>query len=120
MIGGLIGAYFTGFLTPYWCFGVYSIFGLAVMLSAFSITPALEVESDIEVELAMQIDGVNMGRRRTCCEEMRHNWKIVKNELKLKLYQRVMLFYVLLGITRPSFSDYLYYFKLDEANLSQF
>ena len=96
------------------------MFGLAVFLSAFSITAALEIESDIEVELAMQIDGVNMGRRRTFCEELRHNWKIVKNELKLRLYQRTMLFYLLLGLTRPSFSDYLYYFKLDVAHLSQF
>ena len=96
------------------------MFGLAVFLSAFSITAALEVESDIEVELAMQIDGVNMGRRRTFCEELRHNWKIVKNELKLRLYQRTMLFYLLLGLTRPSFADYLYYFKLDVAHLSQF
>ena len=86
IVGGIIGAYFTGFLTPYWCFGIYSIFGLAVFLSAFSITKALETESDIEVELAMQVDGVNVGRRRNCCEELRHNWKIVRNELKLKLY----------------------------------
>ena len=76
----------TGFLTPYWCFGIYAVFGIAVVLSAFSINPALEVENDIEIELAMRVDGVNVGRRRTCCEELGHNWKIVKNEFKLRLY----------------------------------
>ena len=118
IIGGLLGAYFTGFVSPYWCFGIYSIFGLAVFISAFFITPELENESDLEIEMAMQIDGVHVGRRRSCCEEFKHNWKIVKNELKLKVYQRTMLFYVCLGVTRPSFVDYLYYFKLDVVHLT--
>ena len=48
-----MGAYFTGFLSPYWCFGILAIFGLAVFVSAFSITSQLENESDIEIELAM-------------------------------------------------------------------
>lgn len=62
------------------------MFGLVVILSAFSIKPALEVESDIEIERAMRVEGVNLGRRRTCCEELGHNWRIVRNELKLRLY----------------------------------
>ena len=53
VFGGISGAYFTGFLTPYWCFGIYAGFGFFVFLSAFSITRELETESDIEVELAM-------------------------------------------------------------------
>ena len=51
MLGGICGAFMTGFLTPYWCFGVYAFFGLVVFISAFWITNALEVESDIEYEL---------------------------------------------------------------------
>lgn len=118
IFGGFAGAYFTGFLTPYWCFGIYAIFGCFVFLSAFSITRELETESDIEIELAMQIDGMNMGRRRTCLEEFRHNCKIVKNAFKLSLYQRVILFYLLVGLFKPNYMDYLYYFKLDVLHLT--
>ena len=118
IFGGISGAYFTGFLTPYWCFGIYAGFGFFVTLSAFSITCELETESDIEVELAMQVNGVNMGRRRSCWEEFRHNCKIVKNEFKLKIYQRVLLFYILYGVFKPNFTDYLYYFKLDVIKLT--
>ena len=42
------------------------------------------------------------------------------NEFKLKAYQRLMLFYLLLGITRPNFDEYMYFYKLDVANLTQF
>ena len=59
-----------------------------------------------------------MGRRRTCCEEFKHNWKIVKNEFKLRLYQRIILFYLICGLFKANFSDYLYYFKLDVIKLS--
>ena len=51
---------------------------------------------------------------------MQHNWKIVKNEFKLRLYQRVILFYFLYGLTNPNFTEFLYYFKLDVAKLTQF
>ena len=53
VIGGISSAYFLGYFSPYWCFGVYALFGFAVFLSAFWISRELEMESDIEVELAM-------------------------------------------------------------------
>ena len=113
VIGGLSGAFMTGFLTPYWCFGIYAIFGFAVFASAFSIKPEIENESDIELMLSME-----SGRTRNCCQEFIHNMKIVKQEFKLPLFQRTILFFFLMGITRPTFSEYLYYFKLDVAYLS--
>lgn len=108
----------TGFLNPYYCFGILGVLGISVVITALSIDTHLEVESDIEAELAMQVDGVNLGRRRTFCEELSHNWQIVKNEFKLPLYQRIILFYVLYGLTVPNFSEYLYYYKLNVAMLS--
>ena len=42
------------------------------------------------------------------------------NEFKLKLYQRILLFYLLFGLFRANFTDYLYYFKLDVIQLTQF
>ena len=37
---------------------------------------------------------------------------------KLRLYQRTILFYVLMGLTHPNFTEFLYYFKLDVAKLT--
>lgn len=108
----------TGYVNPYWCFGIVAIFGGVVIISAFSLTNQLENESDIEVELATQADGTM--RRRSFCEEIKHNWRIVKNMFKERLYQRILLFYLLYGITIPSFAEYLYYFKLEVAELTQF
>ena len=51
VFGGLSGAFMTGFLTPYWCFGIYAIFGFVVFASAFSIKPEIEIESDIDLML---------------------------------------------------------------------
>ena len=82
--GGLFGAYATGYLSPYWCFGVYTIFSVAIFASGFYITNQLEIESDIEVE--QQIESENIDRRRTCWEEFKHNWQIVKNEFKLRAF----------------------------------
>ena len=79
VIGGLFGAYATGYLSPYWCFGIYTIFSIAIFASGFYITNQLEIESDIEVELIA-------GRRRTCWEEFKHNWKTVMNEFKLRAF----------------------------------
>ena len=115
VFGGLSAAFMTGFLTPYWCFGIYSIFGFAVFASAFSIKADIENESDIELMLTME-----SGIRRNCWQEFVHNMKIVKQEFKLPLFQHTILFFFLMGITRPTFSDYLYFFKLDVAHLSQF
>ena len=61
VIGGLCAAFMTGFLTPYWCFGIYSVFGFAVFASAFSINTEIENESDIELMLTME-----SGIRRNC------------------------------------------------------
>ena len=113
VIGGLAGAFMTGFLTPYWCFGIYSVFGFAVFASAFSISKEIENESDIELLLSME-----SGQSRNCWQEFVHNAKIVKEEFKLPIYQRTILFFLLFGVTRPTFSEYLYYFKLDVAYLS--
>ena len=49
-MGGIMGAYFTGYMTPYWCFGVLTIFSLFVFMSAFLITAEMEMESDVEIE----------------------------------------------------------------------
>ena len=112
-MGGLFGAYMTGYLSPYWCFGLYAMFSIAIFVSGFYITNELETESDIEVDLSL-------GRPRTCWEEFKHNWKIVKNEFKLPAFYRLIIFFLLLGITKPMFTDYMYFFKLEEAKLTQF
>ena len=83
-MGGLTAAYFTSYLTPYWCLGIYSIFGFAIFVSAFAINPELEIESDLEYTAALGTDANGEPIRRSFCGEIKHNWKIVKNEFKLK------------------------------------
>jgi len=56
VVGGLTAAYFTSYLTPYWCLGIYSIFGFAIFVSAFAIDPQLETESDLEYTAALATD----------------------------------------------------------------
>jgi MFS family permease len=54
VVSGFASAYFTSFLTPYYCLGVYAAFGLAVFLSAFSVTQELEIEGDLEYTIALR------------------------------------------------------------------
>ena len=44
--GGLFGAYLTGMVSPFWCFGVTSMFGLLIFVSALFMHSGLEVDGD--------------------------------------------------------------------------
>ena len=123
IIGGINAAYMTGYVNPYWCFGIYTAFCFVVFITAYCMDPKLEYESELKLEQARQ-DEVNNGdtetrtTRRNCCQELSHNFKIMKEMLKLSIYWRVILFFVLFGLTIPNFDDFLYYWKLDVANLT--
>ena len=80
------------------------------MLSGFSVTRELEIEGDLEYTIALRTDENGDPIRRTFTEEVKHNWKIVKNEFKLSEYKRTLFFFVLMGLTAPNFMEWLYYF----------
>ena len=52
VLNGLAGAFMTGFLTPYWCFGICAIFGAVCFVTAFYLKSQVEFESDIATGLA--------------------------------------------------------------------
>ena len=58
----------------------------------------------------MTFNGVHIGRRRTFFEELRHNYHIVKHEFKMRLFQRTILFYILIGLTHCRFDEFMYYY----------
>ena len=107
---GLFGAYFTGFLNPRWCFGLIGAFGVVVLIAAFGLNSELEKESDLSLT----------NRPRTFTQEVRHNWRVVKNQFKLRLFWRTLLFFALIGVTRVNSQQFLYFWKLEVAGLSQF
>lgn len=118
--GGIVSAYLTGFVNPYWCFGYYAIFSVMVVITSWCLNPMLELESDFDAAMSMVVDGVFTGRRRTFCEELRHNYHIVKHEFKMRLFQRTMIFYIVVGATHCRFDDFMYYYKLNVLNFTQF
>lgn len=118
--GAAVAAFLTGFVNPYWCFGYYAIFSAFVIASACCLNMELEYESDFDVAMYCIVDGRYTGRRRKFCDELKHNYHIVKNEFKMRLFQRVMLFYVVLGLTHCRFDDFMYYYKLNVLGFTQF
>ena len=112
----------TGFLSPYWCFGLVTVFGFVIFATAFYLRAHVELESDVAAGMAeVQEDGsITVLRHRSFCEELCNNFRIVKNQFKLRLYQRTLLFFLLIGITRINYMEYMYYFKTEVAGLTQF
>ena len=50
IFGGLFGAYLTEMVSPFWCFGVTSLFGTLIFVSAIFMHKGLEVEGDYLAE----------------------------------------------------------------------
>ena len=59
--GGIVSAFLTGFVNPYWCFGYYAIFGVLVVISSLCLDPLLELENDFDLAMSMVVDGVYTG-----------------------------------------------------------
>lgn len=56
--------------------------------------------------------------RGTFCQELNKNYGIVKDCLKIREYQRTMMFFLLCGFTIPRFDDFMYYFKTEVVGFS--
>ena len=79
---------------------------LSLMMSS-----RVEIEGDFEVE-AMNTDfsstGIYLGR--TFSQELKHNWFVVKNALRIKILRSIYLYYILVAVTFPFFWNFMYYF----------
>ena len=51
-MNGVASAYVTGFLSPYWCFGIVTIFGVVIFGTAFTLKAHVELESDVAAGMA--------------------------------------------------------------------
>ena len=84
--GGFSGAYLTGYVNPYWCFAIYGLSGIAVMISALSMNKKMEIEGDFEAEEVIDVDPNRSGVRirRGFFKEVAHNFRIARNTLRVK------------------------------------
>jgi len=133
MIGGICAAFLTEFLNPYYCYVVYGLFGLFCVLNAYLLNPEIEEdedlpddnlavdavvnENDIEAEL---VESNPPAHRRTFCQELKHNYRIIKQTLKIPAMYNALLFFILQGFTVPSFGEFFYYFSTEVAGFTQF
>ena len=59
--------------------------------------------------------------RTTFCQEILHNFHVIRNALKgVRELQTTLLFYFLVGLTYPQIWNFLYYFTIEVAGISQF
>jgi len=122
IVGGLFGAYATGFVSPFLCFGILACFGLVVSICGCFMSPELELTGDVEAEqaLAHEHDEGREQRPRSCCQELSHNYRVVREALKTREMYRTILFFVIWGMVVPNYIEFMYFFKLDVVGFSQF
>lgn len=97
----------TGFINPYYCFGFIALWGPFIAYIGYKLDPKLDNESD----------DVNI---RSFFEELRHNYNAVKGALKVPAQYKILIYYMLLGFTVPSYVDYYYFYVTGIMNITQF
>ena len=121
LILGFTGAYMVSAYGPYSLFLTQSVAGLVTLLVSIMMSPQLEIEGDFEAEALVNIDPGRSGVRlqSTFSDEVKHNWNVVKNALKIKILREIYIYYVLVALTFPFLWNFMYYFQRDVAELSQ-
>lgn len=104
--GGLVASVLTGFVNPYVCFGVYSLFGLIVSFTSLKLSTEIEESGDFV--------------KRTFCEECKFTYTTIRDHIKEPALYRSLIYFILLGLTVPSFDEFMYYFMTEEVGFSQF
>ena len=109
-------------VSPFWCFGVTSLFGLLIFVSALYMHKGLEIEGDYIAEESINQDPNRSGVRiRTSfCEEIANNFYIACTAIKVKEFRNIFLWCLLSGLTVPTFGQYQYYFLQDELGIDKF
>ena len=85
------------------------------------MSPQLEIEGDFEAEALVNIDPSRSGVRlqTTFIQEVKHNFNVVKNALKINILRQIYIYYLLVSVTFPFLWNFMYYFQRDVAGLSQ-
>ena len=102
--GGIIGGLTTQYSHPKYLFLGYSLMGLLISYQGYSM--------NIEAEQTHENNPV----RQSLSENM---LTIIDAICRPEIFM-VLLFFLLDGITSPSFNDFTYYFLINEAKISKF
>ena len=111
--GGFCGSIAAAFLTesyePKYCFLYSCIMGFVIAFVAYRLNIQIEREGESD------LDG-----NRTLCQDIRRSAGEIKEACTMKEYYRVILYLTIGALCVPSFSQFGYYFMLDEVHLSKF
>jgi len=111
IIGGLSAACILEKGNPFIIYQIYGVCGLFVSVAALFIPKRLEEDQEtIEGQLGVTV--------RSLSDEMKHNFDIIYNCLKIKEMNHSLSFFTLIGFTVPRFDDFLYYYKTGPAGFS--
>ena len=118
---GLLGAYLVQAKGPYSLFLCQSIAGIITLCISLTMSSKVEIEGDFEAEALVHSDPSRSGihLRRSFCQEVEHNWNVVRNAMKIRILRDIYLFYILLAVTFPQLWNFMYYFYRDEVGMSQ-
>ena len=121
MFLGILGAYLTGEVSPYAGLAIQAAAGAILFIKSIFLPLELEIEGDFEAEQLISTDPTRSGvhLRRSFCQELAHNYHIVRNALRVRELQTTLLFYVLVGVTHPVTIDFMYFFKTEVIEISQ-
>ena len=110
-IMGFTGAYLVAQYGAYSLFLAQAISGFSILMLSLMMSSRVEIEGDFEAE-AMNTDfsSTRIYLGRTFSQELKHNWFVVKNALKIKILRSIYLYYILVAVTFPFFWNFMYYF----------
>ena len=101
IVGALLAAYMTQFMTPRISFAICSLLGL--LIAFLGITMNKEIEGS----------SVAVVQHRTFWQELKHNFGQLYEAIKIPQIHRTIIYFFLCGLLVPSFSDVNYYFQLN-------
>ena len=108
--GSLVGAYITEYSHPRWAFLIYSFLGLIVMALGAMLDPSVEMEAASDEGKA----------KPQLLENLKRSASQVRAALRLEEIYRVILFFLLCGVTGPTFGEFWYYFQMNIVEFSKF
>jgi MFS family permease len=111
ILGSILSAYFTQYLTPRHSFMLCLVLSLGITCAGFLINKEIEARS-----MRPAADG----ERQTFCSDVRRNLSDIKQAMQIPQIYRALLFFLLCGLIVPSFGDIGYYFSLNVVHFSKF
>jgi len=110
-LGGVLGSVIGGVMTEYaearYCFYFTSVLGLLVSIQAFLMSKSMEIADQNVITLSLK-------------QRIKFTFVCIKDGLKIREMYRSVIFFFLIGIIVPSFSEYLYFYQMYVSKFTQF